>query len=192
VAAAVVADVDRRAADVAREAVAEALAAAERPRELGRHQTVDEDDDAPRRGRKGRRDRVGLERDGHAGHPHRHRLRERASLRLERVAAKAGYGGDHGTAVRRAGQRQALAPSGGATRGHSHRPGAGAKPPVDAAGDSLVERAHQHRTRPDQPEHARADGTLDRSDPARGPRELVEAEGGQGAELAVAHERILP
>ena len=30
---------------------------------------------------------------------------------LERVAAKAGYGGDHGTALRRARQRQALAPA---------------------------------------------------------------------------------
>ena len=191
VAAAVVADVDRRAADLAREAVAEPLATAERPRELGRHQPVDEDDDAPRRGRKGRGDGLGLERDGLAGHAHGHRLRERAPLLLERVAAKAGYGGDHGTAVRRARQRQALAPGGGATRRHSHRPGAHAQAPVDATGDALVHRAHEHRARPHHPEYAPAHGALDGPDPAGGPRQLVEAEGGQGAELAVAHERIL-
>src|SRR6185436_2321198 len=49
---------------------------------------------------------------------------------------------------------------GGATRRCSHDPGAGAKAPVDAAGDALVHRAHQHRARPDHPEHTPAHGAL--------------------------------
>ena len=85
-----------------------------------------------------------------------------------------------------------LAPRGGRPGDHSERAGSRAEAPVDAAGDALVHRAHEHRAGPDHAEHAPADRALDLTDPAGGPGQLVEAEGRQGAELAVAHERILP
>jgi hypothetical protein len=166
VAAAVVANVDRRAADLAGQAVAEALAPAERPRELRGHQPVDENHDARRRLGEGLPQRVRLEHDRLAAHPDRHRLAERVALGLEGVAAQAGDGGDQRAPARRGGERRRVPCRHGRCRRHADRPRAEAEPRVHPARDGLMDRAHEHRARPDSLEHAAGDRPLDRAEPA--------------------------
>ena len=85
----VVADEDRRSAEIALEARPVALparTAAPPPWELGAHQPVNEHHDAPVRGGERRREPACLARHGEPIDPHRHRLLEDALLPLERVA----------------------------------------------------------------------------------------------------------
>jgi hypothetical protein len=171
------------------------------PGELGLHQAVHEDDDPGCRLRECIRDGVAIQRHRPARHPHRHRLRERAALLFECVAGQARDGPYHrrtGTRGRRECERLA---GGMASRrvsvdrragGEAKGPGAQTEPRVHAARDPFVQRAHQRGTRAHGAEDACADRPLDLAYAAGEPRQLVEAERGQGAELAVAHERIPP
>ena len=161
VAAAVVADVDRRHAEIARQPVA---VARRPPRVLGLAEPVHEDRDVRRR---------------RAVPAELHRDRERAALGLEPVAVEPVQRRDRHRPARRLGERDVADPApGGGADGARGEPHAAADALVGPAGDRIVDQPDRRGRRPEDPEHAPGDRGVDVTDPARERGQLRPRPGG--------------
>ena len=186
VAAAVVADVDGRDAEVAGELRAVVLAPSEMPAALGLHEPVEEDDEPRSGGREGRGQLGALRRHGQAVDADRHRLRQRAAVALEAVADEAVEDRDAEAAVR-GGRQRPLGPRAatddhlGAATGGACRP---AERADDTAGDRVVDELDRRPCR-HEAERARRDVALHRPHALGQAAELLEAEAHERAGLVV-------
>ncbi len=136
VAAAVVADVERRAADVLRQPRAVARATAQPPGVLGLHQPVQEHDEPRRRAREGGRERIAPRLDDLAADAQRHRRLQLGALAFERVSVEAR---DDRQRERAAGMRRDRPAVAGIA--------AGERAVRHAAGDACTRRAARRRRR---------------------------------------------
>ena len=169
VAAGVVADVERAAAEIARQPRAVAGPAAEPPGVLGLHQAVHEHDEPRRRRRERGGERLRPRRDDAAAQAQRHRLLQVRALALQRVADQAVDYRERQRAARRRRERAAVAGiappqrpvgdmAGGACRAAQRR--------VDAARDRVMRHPGGGRARAQRAEDAARDRLVHGADTA--------------------------